>query len=631
MKTIKKLAALMLALSMLLLSACAVPVGPTDVTTDDPAVTTGEPITPAPDQKVYNIVFALATIPPVLAALDCIENGNETYAIIERGKTYSGIDKLENFHNAGFDPANNLSAGFTPTEFNAMVEKVKELRAENENTFFNFYVQDGTALRGAAIAANAGLPREDFVIYMCEDGTGAYNALKTSYLTQEVSDGVDGPYDSYAAAVKTASEQFEAIMASKENQNSDVALRYNIGKAYALAALPNFVYYLQEPAIVENALTATSTDGHHTKLLTSFAIEGYDDEVEYRLNLKYSKISDGIKRLTEAQRTDYLTLMYGDYYADTYAALTRTEAAGKSVPSKKLVFIGSRHGGYPKFASNAAYGIGGLGSADTVPDSYDELPEKYKMSLLFPAKEDYDAFLSVLADGENYPADIDLETAAKIQTAVFNLYIDYIFNLKLTALQYGGAYDIIMKGHPREAIGCHNEWGGRYKLTVGEGDAAKTYVYDKLVDAALLAFHGGDSLGKYIGMVPYGTAAENLAYLGADIAIAGLPSSTYSGYDTDVDVLFILAETGENITGAASQVKERYEAGNLTYNDNGTERDAAYYNTGNVLKTVSAIAERGGDSALSERYDSLFASWLKSVHGDSATDINEQGFPVAEQ
>ncbi|MCH5166137.1 MAG: hypothetical protein J1G01_07025, partial [Clostridiales bacterium] len=30
--------------------------------------------------KEYNIIFTLATTPPVLAALDCINNGNETYA-----------------------------------------------------------------------------------------------------------------------------------------------------------------------------------------------------------------------------------------------------------------------------------------------------------------------------------------------------------------------------------------------------------------------------------------------------------------------------------------------------------------------------------------------------------------------
>ena len=78
---------------------------------------------PAPDAKIYNIIFALATVPPVLAALDSISSGYETYAVIERGKTYNGIEKIDNFHNAGFDPESNESNGFTSTEFHAMVDK----------------------------------------------------------------------------------------------------------------------------------------------------------------------------------------------------------------------------------------------------------------------------------------------------------------------------------------------------------------------------------------------------------------------------------------------------------------------------------------------------------------------------
>lgn len=114
--------------------------------------------------KTYNIIFALATIPPVLASLECISSGYETYAIIERGKTYSGIEQLEDFHNAGFDPTSNLSNGFTDTEFNSMVNKVKELKSED--TFFYFYAQDGKALTAAAVAANAGLSTEQFHIYI---------------------------------------------------------------------------------------------------------------------------------------------------------------------------------------------------------------------------------------------------------------------------------------------------------------------------------------------------------------------------------------------------------------------------------------------------------------------------------
>lgn len=581
-----------------------------------------------PKTQTYNIIFALATIPPVLAAMDCIDNGYETYAVIERGKTYSGIESVEKFHNAGFDVSSNKSTGFTAEEFNGMVDKVKELNALEGDAFFNIYVQDGTALKGAAVAANAGLSLEQFHIYMCEDGTGAYNALSKNYVSgKTVTAETDEIYDHYVTQAQEAKTEFETVMSKTDNQNSDAVLKYNIGKAYALASLDNFTYYIQDEATVVGILE--NTGNVKTKLLSSFGVDGYNAEVEYTLNLKYQKISEGIDKLTDAERTDYLTLMYGDYYEDTYTTLTRTARANEAAPDKKLVFIGSRHGGYPKFASKSEYGIGGLSGADGVPASYEALDDKYKTSLLFATEEDYNAFLAVLNNEENYSADVTEEAKAKAQVACFNTYIDYIYTLKFTYAVYGAEYDLIMKGHPREAIGCWADWGNRYKVTYGE---EQSYCYDKLLDTALLAFHAQDSVGKYIGMVPYGTAAENLAYLGANIAICGLPSSTYNGYDTDVDVLFVLAETSEDIIGsgkdtAASQVKERYEAGNLLYTGkNGYKQTTVFYNIGNTYMKISEILA-DTDSAASAKFYGLYKQWLAATHA-GADDIDEQGFAV---
>ena len=185
---------------------------------------------------------------------------------------------------------------------------------------------------------------------------------------------------------------------------------------------------------------------------------------------------------------------------------------------------------------------------------------------------------------------------AEIKSECFNLYINYIYTLKFTYLLYGEKYDIILKGHPREVLGSYSEWGNRHvvRRTEGEGDNAKEikYSFDKLLDRALVAFHAKDSVGKYIGTVPYGTAAENLAYLGVDITVCGLPSSTYSGLDPDVDVLFIMAETNEAIDGNDSQVKDRYNAGNLTYAENGEDRPSIFYNTGNTFKFASEILSK---------------------------------------
>ena len=125
--------------------------------------------------------------------------------------------------------------------------------------------------------------------------------------------------------------------------------------------------------------------------------------------------------------------------------------------------------------------------------------------------------------------------------------------------------------------------------------------------------------------MPYGTADENLAYLGVDITVCGLPSSTYSGLDPDVPVLFVMAETSEAIDGNDSQVKDRYNSGNLTYSDNGTDVPCIFYNTGNTFKFISEILSEKGDKSASEEFAKLWHAWL-SANRPGANDINLQGF-----
>lgn len=581
---------------------------------------------PEAGAKIYNIIFTLATVPPVLAALDAIESGHETYALIERGKTYNGIDEVAAIENAGFDPANNLSNGFTSAEFNLMVEKVRELREAEENSFFYFYSQDGTALRCAAIAANANIPLEDFHVYMCEDGSGAYKTFRDTFVDgKTASEERDEPYDAFMSVLSDAGMNFTTVMSRRDNKNSDEALKYNIASAFALSLLPNFTYWLQSQEQIEGILRETGTSA----LPAVFGIEGGEGDGIYSANLRYRTISDKISALAESQKAEYLTLMYGDYYENTYAALTRDTRAGEPAPGEKLVFIGARYGYYPNFASEEKYGIGGLGENDVFPESYRELDAKYKNVLLFNTEADYNAFLSVINDSENYPEGAPADVIEEIRRECFNLYIDYIFTMKFTYSLYGGEYDIILKGHPREVLGAYDEWGKRYNVvrTEVEGDGLKEtkYCFDKLLDRALIAFHDKDSTGKYIGMVPFGTAAENLAYLGVPITVCGLPSSTYSGLDTGVPVLFVIAETDESICGDDSQVKDRFNAGNLTYEENGEDVTTAFYNSGSVCKYAARIFKDAGDKKTAEELDRLFDAWL-AANRPGSDDVDAQGF-----
>ena len=308
---------------------------------------------PEQDAKIYNIIFSLATVPPVLAALDSIASGYETYALIERGKTYSGIEKIENFHNAGFDPANNLSNGFTGTEFNAMVEKLRSLRAAEENSFFYIYAQDGTALRAAALCANAGIPLEDFHVYMCEDGSGSYKTIRETYVEgKSATAEVDEPIDEFVKVLNEAGMNFTMVMAKQDNKNSDAALKYDIKSALALSVLPNFTYWLQD----KNNFDGILAEAEGSNLPGVFGVPGFENNTMMLANLRFRTISAAIAKLDEAQKQDYLTLMYGDYYADTYAALTRSVRADSYAPKDKLVYIGARHAYYPKFASDEKFG-----------------------------------------------------------------------------------------------------------------------------------------------------------------------------------------------------------------------------------------------------------------------------------
>ena len=131
-------------------------------------------------------------------------------------------------------------------------------------------------------------------------------------------------------------------------------------------------------------------------------------------------------------------------------------------------------------------------------------------------------------------------------------------------------------------------------------------------------------------MVPYGTAAENLAYLGADISICGLNSSTYTGYDPDVDVLFVLQTTNANIT-ANTNLNSRYEAGNLTYHEDDKEYTTKYDNNGNILKNLVKIYTSSGETELATMYQEKYKTWLKSTFSLTEIgthDIDAQGFLI---
>lgn len=564
----------------------------------------------------YNIIFTLATVPPVLASLDAISNGAETYACIERGKTYNGIDGLENFHNVGFNINSNQSTGFTNAQMDTLVDKVKELNVfGNEN--FNIYISDATGMSGFALAANAQLQTSQYEITLLEDGTGAYDYFEQYYLRNKtVSETVDEPYDTFVARVEQTKSQVADILSRTDNKYTDYG--YDLDKAITLATFPNVTFWYQDLDKMEAMLKATDDGTVHSKLLSVFKVDGYNDDVSYTVNLRDGNIAETVAELSETQKEDYLKLMYGSAYEGTYTALTRTTIADNTpVPTEKLIFIGSRIHEYPDIASDAQYGIGGLTEGE-VPATYAQLDAKYKADMLFGNEDDYNVLISVLNNYDYGTATADTINAVK--RACFNYYIDYMYTFKFTYALYGQDYDIILKGHPRQVLGEPQDW---------KNYSIDNYNFDVLMNAVAEAFHESDSVGKYIGTVPFGTSAENLAYLGIDIAICGLPSSTYTGYDTAVDVKFVLSTTNGNVT-TDNNLVGRYNDGTLKDGDKIT----TFYNVGYFFKTLKAYYTEQSDTVNAGLYGDLFDAWLRSVNNLESSadvtgyDVDAQGFLI---
>ncbi|MCH5148355.1 MAG: hypothetical protein J1G05_03200 [Clostridiales bacterium] len=578
--------------------------------------------------KEYNIIFTLATIPPVLAALDCINNGNETYAFIERGKTYNGIDNVTGFSNIGFDKANNTSTGFTNADFDTVVDKIKDLNV-NGNEKFNIYVCDYTVLMGFGLVASAELKNNQYQIVLCEIGGETYKGLDSDYITgKTVDSSTDEPYEKFLEDITSVKSKIATILSKKKHKvNFDIG--YDL--AYPAATLSNVKYLIQDEVNIKNRLEMLGSENCKTKLLPVFGFEGNTD---IRINFDFGSISERVERLQPAQKKNYLKLMYGEYFEDTYSTLTRSTLSDNvtEVPSEKLVFIGSRANSYPHLAKY--FGYVDVTDASQVPDSYDELKSMYKTDFLFGKEEDYQLFINELKDATNYENNAlpEQEFLDAIKVDCFNYYIDYLVTLKFTYLKYGKDYDIVLKGHPSEVLGEHETWNQHYDVSVNEQD----YRYDKLYDNLLSAFHEQDSIGKYIGLIPFGTAAENLAYLGVDISLCGLSSGTYTGYEQSVDIKFVIA-TVDTAIDSDTNISGRYANGTLLDHDkNGKEDITAFFNIGNLYKQLIEYysSEEHGNNIYKAYYEDKFKAWLRAVNGlaeDADTngyDVDNQGFLI---
>lgn len=540
------------------------------------------------DPQHYNIIFTNSSNPPTLSALLAIKSDDPTYAYVQRGNTYYGIEDTKNFTNIGFN-IDKQTNPVTQAEVSKVSDAVKQIARKKKNSTFTIYVTDYNAYGAFAAAYQAGLDDDDFNVVMVEDGSGSYSAANftSKYITNKTLEESNTYFES---VVQSAKDNIAILKKNPNALGSTVAMQDY--QAWAgLATLKNASFHTVAIQTYKTQFeTAGLTDTLFYKSINNESSTGY--------NLKMTEGTSAVlyEGLTDAQKSEYLKLIGGDRVV---ATLRRTQdIKGNPVSSKKFVIVGSRA------KSNTMSMMPDIASADELI-AYDDIATsgsdalKEVVSIVFTNKDDYNQVLTILNDEKSAFTD-----AQKI--AAFNLFAENKFMFQIIANYYGNDRDLIFKGHPSEVVTDKAQWQTSHYPCGTDGNFVDA-IYN-LVDN----FFKNDSLGSRIGVAIGGCDMSNYAFFGdLDYSIGGMSSSTYASYNkkTPVD-LIMSAGASTSYNGAAA----RYLEGTLKDTDGDV---TTYLNTGSMYQLLGK--------------EEKLQAWLVSTFGVATENaknygVNKQGF-----
>lgn len=538
------------------------------------------------DPQHYNIIFTNSTNPPTLSALLAIKSDDPTYAYVQRGNTYYGIEDTKNFTNIGFN-IDKQTNPVTQAEVAKVSDAVKQIARKKKNSTFTIYVTDYNAYGAFAAAYQAGLDDDDFNVVMVEDGTGSYNHSNISYVAGKTTETSDAAFE---ATIQSAKDNVAALKKNPNALGTTVSMQDYDAWA-GLATLNNASFHTVAIQTYKTQFeTAGLTDTLFYKAINNESSTGY--------NLKMTEGTSAVlyEGLTAAQKSEYLKLIGGDRVV---ATLRRTQdIKGNPVSSKKFVIVGSRA------KSNTMSMMPDITSASELI-AYDDIATsgsdalKEVVSVVFTNKDDYNQVLAILNDEKSAFTD-----AQKV--AAFNLFAENKFMFQIIANYYGNDRDLIFKGHPSEVVTDKAQWRTNHYPCGTDGNFVDA-IYN-LVDN----FFKNDSLGSRIGVAIGGCDMSNYAFFGdLDYSIGGMSSSTYASYNkkTPVD-LIMYSGAGTSYNGAAA----RYLEGTLKDTDGEV---TTYLNTGSMYQLLGK--------------EEKLQAWLVKTFGVSAENaanygVNKQGF-----
>lgn len=550
----------------------------------------------------YNIIMTASTVPPTLAAMDSIKNGGKTFVYLQRAKTYAGIQEMKDFKTFGKLNLESQDNKIDPDRAWDAINLVSRTKSVDKKAKFTIYVTDFNAYLGYAIGIYAGLSDSDYKVVMIEDGFSTYANFQKYFIDgKTVAANDDQPYKAFDALKKEALAVIDEMKEDAKNvlTAGEKLKMENFNAVYALASLPNAEYRIQDINKIKSMLNDNVPSSRLTKIYN-----GQDSEIKVNVNSK--TITESRELLNASQTEKYLTLVLGsEYRAKAGELLTRSKDGNdNNVPTKKLVFIGSRVNSYN-------FGL----VEDLTESTYSKAKQTY--TELTASATAGDAFAKTMVEMYNeadwtrltglLPANCEGNNVKYLYA--FNLLQEYRYTFYVTLEAYGDTYDFLYKGHPSEEIlqNTNTLEATRYKTSGIE--------YNDEMYALVKSFHFEDSLGKRIGMMPGRVAAENFAYLGYDFALGGISSSTYTGYATYIPVEFVyLGGTNNALTN--SNVSGRYNNGTLL-RDVENNLPTSILNIGSVYKMLGKTEE--------------LKTWLTGKFGvtEATVDnytINESGF-----
>lgn len=276
------------------------------------------------EEQTYNIIMTNATIPPMMATLDAISNGNKTYMWYGRPLTFASVSNLEEQVTLIKKEAVNQT-GISSEAVTLMQNQVNQLYSKNTKSKFRFYVTDYGIDAAMRVMVQNRIPEANYKVILLEDGTGSYANFTANF-------GAADTIEHFNATLEAVNQK---ITDSWENRGGDYLASggnmQNWAQAFAYATRPNVEYWLQFPEMLSSndaaiAAKLETTNANKINFVKKNLNEVYAQiSVEKQNIFKNILIDSNINNIMTFENNKPLLMVTGTSYGGEQMGVTSTE------------------------------------------------------------------------------------------------------------------------------------------------------------------------------------------------------------------------------------------------------------------------------------------------------------------